>query len=91
MAVFGLRDDGMILVASGFVDPEQFVVGELPIDSYSVFGALSLVNAEDHDDQLLVGFLAGTLTLDQAGTGAGDPVSGTIAADVVGPEFWHDE
>jgi hypothetical protein len=91
VAVFGLRGDALVLVASAFVDPEQFAVGELPIDGYAVFGVLAVVDPNDRAHEEVVGFLRGTLTLDQAGTGDGDPVAGTLAADVIGPAFWGDE
>ncbi len=92
VAIYGLReDDGKVLVPAGFVDPELFLPGaELPIDGYAVFGVMVSAGINGSGERV-VGFLSGTLTLDQATTTSGDPVSGTIAADVIGPKFWQDE
>ncbi len=73
------KTGGRLLAASLVVDPEFFKQGELPIDMFSVMGALIEVNPLAGDVKVL-GFLIGELKLDEAGTERGKIVSGTLEA-----------
>jgi len=91
VAAFGLvGSTGPVIAASVFVEPERFTAGvPIPIDGYDAFGVLVEIDIATRAMQFR-GFLSGTLTLDEAGTTSGDPVSGSISAEVSGPAFWQD-
>lgn len=80
--VVGVLDDGTIIVAVLFIDPEVWIAGEpLVFDWQTAFGAAyRLVDGEPVLEGL---FNAGTFTLDAAGTSDGEPVSGSFTADML--------
>lgn len=92
VAAFGLLGStGKVNAATVLVEPELFAAGQsIPIDGYDAFGVLVEIDIDTRSMRFL-GFLDGTLTLDEAGTESGAAVSGSISAEVTGPAFWLDE
>ena len=77
---------GDALLVILYVDPERFdSPGAVAIDGTDAFGwaILALLNADGTRRMAMMGFVwGGELTLDETGTDVGDPVSGTIDADI---------
>ncbi|MEZ4316435.1 MAG: CotH kinase family protein [Myxococcota bacterium] len=63
------------------VPPDRFEPGTVPIDFVSAEGYLVIVDAVT-EAPVFQGLIVGDLVLDAAGVGAGDPVSGSLQADV---------
>ena len=60
-------------------DPSHIDEGEITLDlGASGIGALFYMDTETMEDFEFTAYILGTLTLDQAGTDAGDPVSGDL-------------
>ncbi|MGD8863337.1 MAG: CotH kinase family protein [Myxococcales bacterium] len=78
--------DGSTLLAVFSMAPEGLSPRERELDFSTTRGVV--VRQRDGEEGILIGILAeGTLTLEQAGTGDGDPVSGRFDATVYDPGF----
>ena len=99
-AIAGLDEDGRaILGAFGIgveeqleqlyisLEPEQVTSGTVEVDVVRTYGFLMRRGVDEPEEaNELWGYVAGTLTLDEAGTSPGDVVRGRIEGAILRPE-----
>ncbi len=84
IALVGIRNNAPMVIAMLMVDPERYRAGQLPIDSYAVFGAAMTLSMGSKPEGL--GGLRGTLTLREIGA----KVSGSFEATLMLPKYFSD-
>jgi hypothetical protein len=82
LAVFGMREDGTLVFPYMLIDPDRFATqSPLAVDAYEVFAFL--LDSTGAGQYSLLGFVRGTLTIDQAEPVPGGTVAGSFAVELI--------
>ena len=89
VVLVGVQSGGPLVIALLMVDAEKFQPGNLPIDSYDVFGIILTLQMGSQPKG--AGGFRGKLSLRQTGDQTpGSKVSGSFSADIVRPKYFSD-